>query len=176
LFLRGVSDSAVFARLGVGDVERSSCTLEEALRRYSGEPGKDVVCVARAGEWCFLLEIHPSGRLFTPDSVSSLSTGGEAVGAWHLLDSTTRAVHACDGEVLGYYDDWLSLVVEGAAPERLFHALGAAGVLEEDPEDDGESEDFSVASVTVLAAVEEEFGLRFPVNFFDGPWATVELP
>ncbi|MDX3359764.1 MULTISPECIES: DUF6461 domain-containing protein [Streptomyces] len=174
LFVRGISDDSLFVRLGIDSVKSSFWTLNEALQHYASEPGNKALRVLHAGEWTVLLELYPSGDLFAPEVVSALSEAGEVVGAWHLLDSTTKVVHAEDGRVLGYFDDWLSLV-KGAAPERLVRALGHAGVLEEDLDDEETDEELSVP-VAVLLAIEEEFGLRVSRDSLDRSSVTVELP
>ncbi|PJE95838.1 hypothetical protein CUT44_21555 [Streptomyces carminius] len=168
--VRGLPQDEVLSRLGVTpQAPYPHCTVQEAVERFG--PDVPAVRVCRSGQWTFLLDVQPHGRVFDRDVLAPLSVGTEAVSAWHLLSSTTMAAHARDGEILAVYDDWTFEPPKGPFPERLNRALESVGFFTEAEE----SDDWDALPM-ILAALEREFDLSLSADAVNGPWPRSSFP
>jgi hypothetical protein len=169
--VRDLSETEALSRLGI--VEQGPYPLytpREALQHHGF--GAPAVRVCRGESWLFLLDVDPQGVTFQPPVLGRLSTGTEAVSAWHLLDGTTRIAHAYDGSLLATFDAWLFEPAEGADPARLNRALEESGFFLEENE---ESDEWSVPEMALLT-IEREFGLVLQPGLANGPLPTVSIP
>lgn len=169
IFLHGVDDASLVERLQ-GEGDPFVGTLSDAVKIFPSDSPASMACFSRAGEWTTLFELWPQGVIFSDEVLRELSRGCEVLGVWHLLDSTTRIVHASDGKVLGYYDHWLSLIT-GESPSRLSEALEEAGFFEE-----AEEEEEFLPQAVAFSALERYFGIQPPTGILSGLITVVSLP
>jgi uncharacterized protein DUF6461 len=170
--VRGLSLGEVLARLGLADQEEHPrYTSLEAARHF----GYDVpiLRIHDDADWTILLEVNPHfGKTLQPQTLARLSGGTEAVSAQKMLDSTAKAAHALDGELLATYIDWDFVPAKGADPSRLNRALTNAGFFQEENED---SDEWRPPEM-VLLALEREFGISVSPHIANGPLPTVAIP
>ncbi|MDN3354445.1 DUF6461 domain-containing protein [Actinomadura sp. DC4] len=171
--VRGLPPDEVPARLGVsGQGPHPQYTSLEAARHFGY--GVPVVRVHAGGDWTLLLEVNPNitDAAFQKQLLSRLSVGTEAVCVQKLMDSTAKATHARDGEVLATYLDWDFTPAKGPDPSRLNRGLSEVGFFQDGSED----YDHWNPAEMVLLAVEREFEISVFPDIVNGPLPTVRIP
>lgn len=170
--VHGLPVDEVLARLGIPDQgPHPRYTSLEAARHFGYDV--PVLRVYADGDWTILFEVDSQlGETFQPQTLTRLSAGAEAVSAQKLLDSTAKAAHARDGEILATYVDWHFTRAEGANPSRLNRALSRVGFFRDEAED---FDDWNPAEM-VLVALEREFGISVSPDVANGPLPTVLVP
>ncbi|WP_143652887.1 MULTISPECIES: DUF6461 domain-containing protein [unclassified Streptomyces] len=170
--VRGLGEADVLSRLGAaGPDPLPRCPIDGVAEHFSPDSWAVRVYCPEGSGWAYVLDAFPQmGVPFREPVLKELSRSTEAVSVWKLLDSTTRAAHARDGEILALFDSWRFDPVSGTDPDRLNRALERVGFFLDEPDDD-----FSDPAAA-LEAVESEFGLAVDPQEVAGPLPTLVVP
>ncbi|MER6624155.1 DUF6461 domain-containing protein [Streptomyces sp. NPDC000931] len=170
--IRGLGEADVLSRLGAaGPDPLPRCPIDGVAEHFSPDSWAVRVYCPEGSGWAYVLDAFPQmGVPFREPVLKELSRSTEAVSVWKLLDSTTRAAHAHDGEILALFDSWRFDPASGTDPDRLNRALERVGFFLHEPDDD-----FSDPAAA-LEAVESEFGLAVDPQEVAGPLPTLVVP
>jgi hypothetical protein len=170
--IRGLEEADVLSRLGAaGPDPLPRCPIDGVAEHFSPDSWAVRVYCPEGSGWAYVLDAFPQmGVPFREPMLKELSRSTEAVSVWKLLDSTTRAAHARDGEILALFDSWRFDPASGTDPDRLNRALERVGFFLDEPDDD-----FSDPAAA-LEAVESEFGLAVDPQEVAGPLPTLVVP